>query len=183
MAVAATMVALFADQACNAQASSFTPNLQPFQCDKTQSMNVAKFTSSPTTVPLMLETVVHGTTCGYEGGQITGIEGVQLTKLMLEIEGTHNAKGFGPYIQIFYNGSQVTTVPISSGKFVGNFPPYGVMLEWNAQQLNLPVGAEISAMRIIANPTAAQDGKCFIRQVHINGTLVTKTHNVIDACP
>jgi hypothetical protein len=58
-----------------------------------------------------------------------------------------------------------------------------VVRRWMAADPGVPAGAEVNALRIIANPVNAEDGQCLVRPVHSNGTLVTRTQAVIDACP
>jgi hypothetical protein len=179
----AAMVAVLAQPAANAKTKGTLANLQPFECNNTDSMNVAKFVSGGQgTQPLLLETVVHGTTCGSEGGQITGVEGVTITQLKLQTDGTTNKTGFGPYIQIFYNGGAVKTIAIATGESLGMDGPFTVRY-WSGAALGLPAGAEINSMRIIANPVDAGDGTCLVRQVRINTQLVTRTESVINSCP
>jgi len=187
---AAVTVTLFAsaNQASNAKTKAVVPGLQPFECSNTESMNVAKFVSpGDGTEPLFLKTVLHGTTCGYEGGQFTNIEGLQFSSVMFEIAGTNNTTGFGPYISIIYNGNNVSTLPLSTAHLVHNYGVMGILRQWLASDFNLPPNAQISSIQIIANPTAAQDGSCMIRQIHLNGglntTAVKKTNKVINACP
>jgi len=183
IATAAMVIAVSAQPAGNAKPKPTPANLQPFECNNTDSMNVAKFVSGGQgTQPLLLETVVHGTTCGSEGGQITGVEGVTIAQLKLQTDGTTNKTGFGPYIQIFYNGGAVKTIAIAAGKFLGMDGPFAVRY-WTGASLGLPAGAEINSMRIIANPVDAGDGNCLVRQVRINTVLVTRTQFVIDSCP
>jgi hypothetical protein len=183
IATAAMVIAVLAQPAANAKPESSPANLQPFECNNTDSMNVGKFVSAGQgTQPLQLETVVHGTTCGYEGGQVTGVEGVTITQLKLQTYGTTNKTAFGPYIQIFYNGDEVKTIAIAAGRLLGMDGPFAVRY-WAEADLGLPAGAAVNSMRIIANPIDAGDGNCLIRQVHVNGALVTRTQSVIDSCP
>jgi len=185
IAATSTFMTLLVGQVANAKSNSFSPNLQPFECSNTESMNVAKFVPQiQSTQPLMLQTVVHGDSCGFEGGKVTGVEGVTITRLNLQISGTTDQDGFGPFIEIFYNGgSNVRMIALRSARRLGKDGPQYTQLEFLAKDLALPAGAQISGMQIITNPNNAEDGKCFIRQLRINGTLVTKTQTVINACP
>lgn len=186
IAAIVTVMAYSAGPAANASnARSGVPTLQPFECNSTESMNVASFVPVPTNdEALMLETVLHGDTCGYEGGVFAGVAGTTITHLNLQVYGTNDKTGFGPYLEIFYNGgNSVNVLPIKSAHFLGMDGPYFASYEFLESQFGLPAGAVISGMQIIANPTTAEDGKCFIRQVRINNRLLDYIPTVINACP
>jgi hypothetical protein len=106
---------------------------------------------------------------------------------LFEIAGTNNTQGFGPYIQVFYNGNNVSVLPMSTAHEIQNYGKMGILRQWTASDFNLPQNAQVSLIKIIANPSQAQDGYCQIRQIHINGPLqsapTSRILSVINACP